>query len=80
MQKKRKYKPGGEKKSVFAKSAAPYLVIDSSFQDQENANYMHWIRLTPEERIAEASYLINTLLIGKIKKIKNSRIIIDKYE
>ena len=81
MEKKRRYKKRAIENTQSKESSSPYLVIDNSFEDQENANRQHWINLTPEQRLAEATRMIRMILIERgNQKIKKNRLIIDSYE
>jgi hypothetical protein len=81
MEKKRTYKKSKQKSAEAKEPLSPYLVFSNSFEEMETASYLHWLKLTPEQRIAEATFLIHKLFAGKInKKNKNQRIIFDSYE
>lgn len=81
MEKKRKYKKRGIEYTQSKEPSAPYIVIDNSFEDQENANRLHWIRHTPGQRLAEATRMIRMILMERgNQKIKKKRLIIDSYE
>lgn len=58
---------------------SPYgnrLVIDNSFADQEADNYLYWLSLTPEQRLAEATKLMEGIYKGVPRK-KDNRIHFD---
>ncbi len=63
---------------VSQKATNSKKIIFSSVQDQENNNYLHWLSLTPEQRIASITRLISEIFAEELKRPrKSNRIIFD---
>lgn len=49
----------------------------SSFTEQEEENYRYWINLTPEQRIASVTALIEGMFEDELKTTRNDRLFFD---
>jgi hypothetical protein len=59
---------------------SPYgkrLVIDNSLEGQENDNYYYWISLTPEQRLAGVTKMMEAMYRSGISTKKDNRIYFD---
>lgn len=49
----------------------------SSFKEQDEENYRYWINLTPEQRIASVTALMEGIFADKLKTARTNRIFFD---
>ena len=63
---------------AYQKEMDSKKLIFSSVQNQEQDNYLFWLRLTPEQRIASVTQLIREIFAEELKKPRASnRILFD---
>jgi hypothetical protein len=79
MLKKKQYKKSNGDANKVDEAGGLYLTFCNSPEEMEIDNYRHWLNLSHEERIAEATFLIENIFFAEIKAgLKNPRIIIDR--
>jgi len=49
----------------------------SSLKEQEEDNYRYWLSLTPEQRIASVTALIERIFADKLRTARNNRLFFD---
>jgi hypothetical protein len=62
---------------VWQKETNSKKLIISTVHDQEQDNYLYWLRLTPEQRIASVTLLIQEIFAEELNKPRSKRIIFD---
>ena len=56
-------------------------IIFSTPEEQEEENYHYWLRLTPEQRLENVTFIIKTIYARELEQpSKSNRIFFDKYE
>ncbi|MBI5218833.1 MAG: hypothetical protein HY958_07880 [Bacteroidia bacterium] len=82
MTKKKTYKSKPAKKQEAKEPASPYkgmkITFCSSFEEMNEHQYMDWLELTPELRIAQATFMAGHLWADTIQAGTKTRKIIFK--
>ena len=61
---------------VYQKETNSKKIIFSSVHDQEQDNYLYWLSLAPEQRIASVTKLIREIFAEELKKPRASNNIV----
>lgn len=78
MSRKKTYKTAERNKTLAKENSSRYITFCNSPEEMEQDNYKYWLSLSPEERIAQVTFLLENIFSDEIKKVaKNPRIIFD---
>ena len=66
--KKKKYRDKKKGNIKVSETAERYLKFSETVEDMELASYEEWLKLSPEQRIAQATYLIENIFADQLRK------------